>query len=128
MTDAQALRSIFVIDGFPRTLDNVEEFEKQIGRCQQVLYLECPDAVMKQRLSARAQSGSRTDDTPTIIENRIKVFHRETMPVIDLFRSDPQRTLLQVDASKQLRDVYKDVEQQFDSFLANCESRHISCT
>jgi adenylate kinase len=46
------------------------------------VYLDVSDAEVLRRLSARG----RADDKPEIIKNRIKVYEKETGPVVDFYR------------------------------------------
>jgi UMP-CMP kinase len=50
-----------LIDGFPRNDSNREAFQKVVGYdCQLVLYFDCPEEVLEQRLLSRNQG--RVDD------------------------------------------------------------------
>ena len=40
-----------LIDGFPRKLDQGMAFEKDVARCTTVLFFDCPEDVMQERLS-----------------------------------------------------------------------------
>merc|ERR1719446_453198 len=44
-----SLKSRFLIEGFPRTLNEAMSFEEHIGSCTQLLHLECPPKVLLQR-------------------------------------------------------------------------------
>jgi len=85
--------TLFLIDGFPRTLDNVQEFEKQIAPCQHMLFIDCEEQVMIDRLLMRAQlhPGARSDDRIDIIANRLKGYRDETMPVLQYFEKVYER-------------------------------------
>ena len=40
-----------LIDGFPRKLDQGMAFEKDVAQCTTVLFFDCPEDVMQERLS-----------------------------------------------------------------------------
>ncbi|CAG8500845.1 10655_t:CDS:10, partial [Ambispora leptoticha] len=78
----------FLIDGFPRTMDQAIEFENNIGSCTFVLYYECPTQVLINRLVKRGETSGRMDDNLTSIEKRIQVFEKTSLPVIEYYLED----------------------------------------
>lgn len=71
----------FLIDGFPRNKENRDAWEKQAGYdCQFVLFFDCQQETLEQRLSSRNQG--RSDDNTDTIRSRFKVFLENTMPII----------------------------------------------
>lgn len=74
----------FVLDGFPRTLHQAIAFERDVAEISVVVYLECEEAVLRQRIAERsASSGVREDDQ----EERIQFFELKTFPVVEYFRA-----------------------------------------
>jgi len=76
----------YIFDGFPRTTAQAEaldEFLHSINTLITVmLALDVEESELKNRLLKRAEVSGRADDAdPTIIENRIAVYNRETAPV-----------------------------------------------
>ena len=72
----------YILDGFPRTMEQLKEMQKANIELNCVVYLDVSDAEVLRRLSARG----RADDKPEIIKNRIKVYEKETGPVVDFYR------------------------------------------
>ncbi|CAG8681153.1 17232_t:CDS:2 [Dentiscutata erythropus] len=77
--------NIFLIDGFPRKLDQAEFFCKNVVEPHFILFLDCDKEVMKQRLLKRGETSGRIDDNIETIEKRFKVFKEESLPVIEYF-------------------------------------------
>jgi adenylate kinase len=79
-----ATRVLF--DGFPRTVAQAEALDRlleELGRrVDAVLLLDAPREELLARLSSRAITEARTDDTPEVIAKRLDVYHGETSPVI----------------------------------------------
>jgi adenylate kinase family enzyme len=50
-----------------------------------VLYVKATDDTMTKRLLHRGQTSGRVDDNEETIKNRLKTFHNQTMPVLDLY-------------------------------------------
>lgn len=64
-------RTQFLIDGFPRNAENHQAFLKTGLDCEFVLYFDCDEETMIQRLLARNEG--RTDDNIDTIRKRFKV-------------------------------------------------------
>ncbi|MHB0912721.1 MAG: adenylate kinase family protein [Armatimonadota bacterium] len=83
----------YVLDGFPRTMEQVYGLEALHESLDAVIYLELSEPEIVKRLLRR----HRPDDTPEIIRRRIDLFHSESDPVIRYYAA---RGLLHpVDAS-----------------------------
>ena len=102
----------FLIDGYPRQVDQGIEFEKQIVPCKFVLYVEASDESMKKRLLHRGLSSGRVDDNEETIKHRLDTFHKLTKPVIDHY--DKQNKLRKVNAENSPDLVFKEVQTVFD--------------
>jgi adenylate kinase len=72
----------FLIDGYPREVEQGEDFENQIAPSSLVLYFDCSDETMKKRLLGRALSSGRADDNEETIVKRLVTFHQCSKPVI----------------------------------------------
>lgn len=78
----------FLIDGFPRNEENNNSWQKEmVGKANvyAVLFFDCPEDVMQQRLLKRGESSGRTDDNIESIKKRFHVFKDQTMPVIEFY-------------------------------------------
>jgi adenylate kinase family enzyme len=49
------------------------------------LYVNASDETMTKRLLHRGQTSGRVDDNEETIKKRLKTFHNQTMPVLDLY-------------------------------------------
>ena len=104
----------FVLDGFPRTILQAEVLEDVVGHVDKIILINVPDAYVIERMSGRyscIDCGSmyhikhnppkqsmicdvcenhlvqRVDDRSCTVENRLKIFHELTEPILDYFRS-----------------------------------------
>jgi len=97
----------YVLDGFPRTLAQAERayaLAKPADlTADAVVYLEVPDDVARERIAARAVSGRVDDLSPEVTENRLRVFHEQTQPLLDFYRD--RGILVPVDATAAPDDV-----------------------
>jgi adenylate kinase len=80
----------YVLDGIPRTLAQAERayaLAKRVGLlADAVVYLDVPDAVARERLVGRAETGRADDADASVIERRLQVFHADTRPLLDFYR------------------------------------------
>jgi adenylate kinase len=82
----------YIFDGFPRTTAQAEALDAFLDsintKITMMLALEVEENELKNRLLKRAEVSGRPDDAdPTIIENRIAVYNRETAPVKSFYEA-----------------------------------------
>lgn len=82
---AEGKEKRFLIDGFPRKMDQAIKFEEVVVPSKLVLFFECPEDVMLKRLLKRGESSGRVDDNIESIKKRFHVFVDTSMPVIEEF-------------------------------------------
>jgi adenylate kinase len=77
----------FVLDGFPRTLEQAEALDDmllEIGSPLDVVFdLQIDEPTAVRRLLGRARDEGRSDDTPEAIAKRLALFREATLPVIE---------------------------------------------
>ncbi|KAF9026257.1 hypothetical protein BGZ52_007345 [Haplosporangium bisporale] len=73
----------FLIDGFPRKMDQALKFEEAVVPSKFTLYFECPEEVMLRRLMKRGETSGRADDNIESITKRFRVFTETSYPVIE---------------------------------------------
>jgi UMP-CMP kinase len=97
----------FLLDGFPRSLSNLEGWYEIFGReteLPKMLYFECPYAVLEKRILGRARYTGRSDDNVESIKLRFDTFKAETLPTVELFKSKDK--CVEVDTSQNRQAVY----------------------
>ncbi|KAI8061578.1 adenylate kinase-domain-containing protein [Gongronella butleri] len=107
----------FLIDGFPRKLDQAVKFEETVVPSQVVLYFECPEQVMLERLLKRGESSGRADDNIESIKKRFRVFKETSYPVIETY--EKQNKVKTVSCVKPVDEVYQEVKAVFDDLFKN---------
>ncbi len=98
----------FVTDGYPRRLHQLEVYDPEFD---QVFYLDVPNEVVVKRMLDRG----REDDTPELIEERLKIFHEETAQVMDYY--EKLGKLVRVDGSKGIEEVSEEIMKEVNSNL-----------
>ena len=74
----------YVFDGFPRNTEQAEAMEDKGIEYDHVINLVVSEEEVIKRLTSRG----RADDKPEIIKNRIKVYHRETAPLLTYYKDE----------------------------------------
>jgi len=73
--------SRFLIDGYPRAMDQVAPFEEQVGAASFVLFFDASEAAMRARMAGRG----RADDNEDAIAKRLRTFRQTSLPVVQAF-------------------------------------------
>ncbi|OQO13107.1 Uridylate kinase [Cryoendolithus antarcticus] len=101
----------FLIDGFPRKMDQALAFEEKVVPSKFTLFFDCPEDAMRQRLLKRGETSGRSDDNEESIKKRFKTFVETSMPVVEMFEKDGR--VVKIDATNGPEEVYADVVKQF---------------
>jgi adenylate kinase len=82
-------RDGFLLDGYPRTLDQVEALDGMLAEVgtelDMVLLLVVEQEEVVGRLVARGAEQGRSDDTEETIRRRLEVYAEQTAPLIDVY-------------------------------------------
>ncbi|MDQ6935072.1 MAG: adenylate kinase [Actinomycetota bacterium] len=104
----------FLLDGYPRTLAQVEELDGMINftghRLDAVVSLTVDSEELVQRLLQRAKMEDRADDTEEVVRRRQEVYVEQTKPLIEVYRA--RKILIDVDG---VGEVGKVTQRVFDA-------------
>jgi adenylate kinase len=93
----------FLLDGYPRTVAQVESLDALLGARHQaleaVLALTVSDDELMERMLLRARDQGRSDDTGPVIKRRLELYREQTRPVISAY--EQRGILLTVEGSGQ---------------------------
>merc|ERR1711998_192683 len=76
-----------LVDGFPRKLDQGLSFEQDVAPGMAVLFFDCPEDVMQERLLERGKTSGRADDNIETIKKRFRTYIQQTKPIIEMHGS-----------------------------------------
>jgi adenylate kinase len=106
----------FLLDGYPRTLSQVEELDGMIKftghELDAVVVLTVDSEELVQRLLARAETDGRSDDTEDVIRRRQEVYAEQTEPLIGVYRG--RNLLIEVDGMGEVDEVTKRIFDALD--------------
>ena len=99
----------FVLDGFPRTVNQAEALDLRLAGqgapLHAVLCFEAAEEELLRRLAGRAAAQHRADDAEQTIRHRLEVFAIKTRPLIDYYAH--RGLLINVDAIGPIEVVTK---------------------
>lgn len=97
----------FMLDGYPRTLEQVTELDMMLQsdglHLNYVAELTVDTEEVIQRLLKRAQDQGRVDDTVDVIRRRLEVYSEQTAPLVAVYRE--RGLLVQVDGMGSVDEV-----------------------
>ena len=106
----------FLLDGYPRTLAQVEELDgmiKYTGHAlDAVVVLTVDKDEIVQRLLQRAELEGRADDTEDVIRRRQEVYLEETAPLIEVYKG--RGLVHEIDGMGDVDDVTKRIFDELD--------------
>lgn len=95
-----------LIDGFPRIIDEAKVLESAFAFYRRdsidIINLDTPEVVVRERMSSRA----RQDDTPDSIEERLKWYREQTLPVVEYYQQRPHTSVHNIDGTLSIEAVH----------------------
>jgi len=98
-----------LVDGFPRNTNNLSGWQQVVGDSLQlggVLFYDCPEEVMQERLLERGKTSGRSDDNIESIKKRFTTYLNETMPILQYY--EHQGMVHKIDGTREVDDVWAD--------------------
>ena len=141
----QAPSDGFILDGFPRTVNQARELDKSLvdgGAIDAVLNLRIDDSIVEARMTGRrscpkcgavyhienmkpASEGvcdhdgtelvQRPDDTPEVVANRLEIYHQQTEPLVDYYRKNG--TVFDIEADRDPDEVKACVSEKLQGLV-----------
>jgi adenylate kinase len=94
----------YVLDGFPRTVDQAKAAYQVAGELgvavQMAVHLDVPREELIRRLLAR---GRGNEDTAEVIAHRLEVYDRNTLPMLDYYAE--RETVVRVNGARPVSEV-----------------------
>jgi len=129
----------FILDGFPRTINQAEKLEK-IAKIDVVINIVVPTEDLLQRITGRRSCPNcgtvyhiifnpppeegkckcggdliqRKDDTEETVRKRLETYETQTAPLIDYYRK--KKLLKDIDGSKTANEVFQEIQEIIEKF------------
>ena len=101
----------FLIDGYPREVDQAIQFEKNVCKCAFLFFFDVNDQVMVERLLERGKKSGRVDDNEETIKKRLETFHTHTDPILKYFGD----RVVRVNCARDVESIFGEVCNCIDS-------------
>ena len=112
----------FILDGFPRTLAQAEALDEMLRALDRKLDIALEFQLrdrdtLERRLLKRAVEEDRSDDTPEAIARRLALYHEQTEPLVEYYRSR-HGNVVGVHAERPIDSVYAEVQSALEQVPA----------
>jgi adenylate kinase len=106
-------RKGFILDGFPRTLEQAKALDALLARLglrlERCLAIQVDEEELVDRLLKRSQLEHRTDDDEPTIRKRMEVYRERTAPLIAYYRG--RGALAEVDGLGAVEEVARRIDE-----------------
>lgn len=103
------VRNGFLLDGYPRTVPQVEYLDEVLARDERnldvVLQLTADDSELVARLLSRGKEAGRSDDNVTVIRHRLDLYYEQTQAVVEQYAD--RGILVQIEGTAPISVVTK---------------------
>jgi len=98
-----------VLDGYPRNTDQakwlIEHLESQNRRVSAIIVFQVPEEELTKRLAGRG----RDEDNLDVIKRRLEIYHEQTRPVLDFFKSE-NMPLTIIDGVGEVAEIHERIQ------------------
>ena len=107
------IKNGFIFDGFPRNLNQAQKLNEIINdkkiNLDFVFHIDVEESILKSRIENRAKQEkiTRKDDTSSVLIERLKVYNRETKPVLEYYSN--QNILNVIDGMGTIEEVSSNI-------------------
>ncbi|GKT15139.1 Adenylate kinase/UMP-CMP kinase like protein [Aduncisulcus paluster] len=118
----------FLIDGFPRAIEQYQCFIKHARPMNGVIYVKAAEELalsrMHKRIAEWKEQGkvTRTDDNDESMKKRFRVYKSQTAPVISLFRRHSR--IIELDGAGTPDKVFAILSKLMKEFLSSSKGKH----
>lgn len=106
-------RAGFIVDGFPRTGEQAEAFDRMLAgqnlQLDAAVYFKITEDQATERLLKRAGLEGRADDNEATIRTRFEVYEKQTRPLIAHYAK--MGKLVEIDASRTIDEIFAELKK-----------------
>jgi adenylate kinase len=115
--ETKANSSGYIFDGFPRTVPQAKALdtllEEKGEKIAGMIALDVPEEELKSRIKERGKTSGRADDqNEAKIENRIKVYKEETLPVANYY--DGENKYVKIQGVGTIEEIFTKISNEID--------------
>lgn len=102
-------RGRFLVDGFPRKMDQAVKFDEDVCTSSMVLYFDTTEEEMTKRLLERGKTSGREDDNLESIKKRFVTYKEQTKPVIEHY--EKMNKVATINSSASIEEVHEKAKE-----------------
>jgi len=105
----------FILDGFPRTLNQAKKLDVLLDikkiKIDHIIEINVDENLLINRIEKRATENKniRNDDNPNVLKNRIVIYNKDTLPVLNYYKK--LNRLKSVDGTQSIEKVSNDIQK-----------------
>jgi len=100
--------ALVALDGFPRNLENYQDFDAVCGKPEFAIYVDVSDEEMLRRIMKRAETSGRVDDNIDTAKKRLQTFHDQTKPTLSQLEKS-NVPIFRLDGSKSPDEIWEEL-------------------
>ncbi|KAF7406085.1 hypothetical protein HZH68_005454 [Vespula germanica] len=104
----------FLIDGYPRELEQGILFKKNVCAVDLILFFDVSNETMSKRLLGRAAVSQRADDNVETIKKRIETFNEKNGKIVEYYKDK----IVRINAERSVEEIFNEVCTVLDRLLA----------
>lgn len=116
-THPEAVANGVIFDGFPRTIPQADALEAMLAQrgsaVDAVVGLEVAEDELVDRMLKRGRETGRADDNPDTIKNRLAVYHSQTAPLKEYYKT--KNSYHAIHGSGSPDDIFADIRNAIDN-------------
>ncbi|XP_068969195.1 adenylate kinase isoenzyme 1 isoform X1 [Bombus flavifrons] len=109
----KATETGFLIDGYPRELEQGLLFEKKVCPVDLIIFFDVSNETLEKRLLGRAAVSKRADDNLETIKKRIQIFNVKNGEIVNHYKDK----VLRINAEGSVDDIFAEVSKALDALL-----------
>ncbi|GMK55860.1 hypothetical protein CspeluHIS016_0209160 [Cutaneotrichosporon spelunceum] len=98
----------FLIDGFPRKMDQALMFDQAVVDSSLVLFINTTEEVMRDRIKERSKTSGRADDNEESLKKRFVTYRETSFPVIEYYEKNGK--CVDINSTPAVDEVYAQIK------------------
>ncbi|XP_053975766.1 adenylate kinase isoenzyme 1 [Hylaeus anthracinus] len=109
-----ATKTGFLIDGYPRELEQGKLFEEKVCPADKIIFFDVSNETMMKRLMGRAAVSQRADDNAETIKKRIEIFNVKNGEIVEHYKDK----VVRINAEGTVDEVFAEATKALDPLFA----------